>query len=161
MNVAFLLIGGNMGDRKRYLLQATQKIQEQCGEIAAVSSIYETEAWGLKKQGTFLNQVLKLHTIQNAEALLQCLLSIETELGRYREEKYGPRIIDIDILLYNDAVIDLAHLQIPHPQLPNRRFALQPLCEVAPSAIHPVTKKSMQQMLTECTDELQVIKTNE
>lgn len=160
MNVAYLLTGGNTGDRLDYLKIAADAISGQCGLIVNKSSIYQTEAWGKKEQNSFLNQALEVSTSFSPHKLLDCLLQIEQTMGRVRGEKYGPRIIDIDILLFNDDVVDARDLKIPHPELHNRRFALQCLTDIAPDKIHPVYKKTMKQILKECTDPLRVDKFN-
>ncbi len=160
MNVAYLLTGGNTGNRLQYLDEASKEIKKNCGTIVSTSFVYETAAWGIKEQNSFLNQALKLSTSFSPQQLLDCLLEIEEKLGRIRKERYGPRIIDIDILLFNDDVIDVRNLTIPHPELPNRRFALICLCEIAPDKIHPVTKKTLVKLLKQCTDSLKVDKFN-
>jgi 2-amino-4-hydroxy-6-hydroxymethyldihydropteridine diphosphokinase len=160
MNEAYLLIGGNMGDRHNYLYKAREAIEKRCGKITRQSSIYETAAWGLEDQDSFLNQALELRTAFSAEDLLTTILQIEENLGRKREIKYGPRIIDIDILLFNNAVIDTHGLKVPHPEMQNRRFVLEPLNEIAPNKVHPILKKNITQILAECTDPLTVNKIN-
>ena len=160
MNTAFLLIGGNMGNRSRYLEEAYQAIEKQCGRIVSVSSVYETEAWGMEDQNAFLNQALKLQTKLSAADLLTGLLKIEESLGRKRDRKYGPRTIDIDILLFNDDIIELENLRVPHPELHNRRFALECLNEIGSDEIHPLFKKTIHQLLAECPDPLSVNKIN-
>jgi 2-amino-4-hydroxy-6-hydroxymethyldihydropteridine diphosphokinase len=158
MNLAYILTGGNLGDRAENLRQARTAIGQQCGPVTSASALYETEAWGLKDQAAFLNQALELRTEMGAKALLDTLLSIELSLGRVRDVKYGPRIIDIDILFFNHEVIELPGLSVPHPQLHLRRFALEALAEIAPGYIHPVFNKSVSQLLAECTDTLAVNK---
>ena len=158
MNTAYLLIGGNLGNRTAYLQQAIQLIRESCGNIVHSSAIYETAAWGLTDQPSFYNQALAVETLLNPEALMQQLLQIEEQMGRQRTVKMGPRIIDLDILLIDQWVIASGLLTLPHPALPQRRFALLPLCEIAPALIHPVLHKSITQLLAECTDELDVQK---
>lgn len=160
MNVAYLLTGGNTGNRQQNLDAAAQAIKHECGSIVKKSLVYETAAWGIKDQDKFLNQALKLSTTLSSFELLDCLLQIEQELGRVRNQKYGPRIIDIDILLFNDEIIDTRNLKIPHPELPNRRFALKCLSEIAAKKIHPVFKKTIAQLLKACTDPLAVDKFN-
>jgi 2-amino-4-hydroxy-6-hydroxymethyldihydropteridine diphosphokinase len=160
MNKAYLLTGGNIGDRIEYLSKAKHTISKWCGEILQESSIYETAAWGMENQEPFLNQVLQLQTILEPEELLQSILQIEEELGRKRQLKYGPRTIDIDILFFNDEVVDEQGLKIPHPQMQNRRFVLVPLNEIAPDKIHPVFQKPVSQLLAECPDLLEVNKFN-
>lgn len=158
MNKAYLLIGGNMGNRKKQLQKAAATIGKTCGTITRLSHFYETAAWGKTNQPAFLNQALVLNTLLSPRHLLYSILDIETGMGRRRVEKFGPRIIDIDILLWNDEVIDQPGLKIPHPELANRRFALEPLSEIAPGIIHPVFKKSILGLLEECTDALAVRK---
>lgn len=158
MSIAYLLIGGNMGNREAYLAAAKERINQECGNILRESSIYETAAWGMQEQESFLNQVIEIETSLSAIQLLHCLLGIEEKLGRRREIKYGPRLIDIDILLFNDDRIKVHGLTVPHPEIQNRRFALVPLCELADQKIHPVFNKSFGQLLEECADELTVQK---
>lgn len=160
MNEAFLLTGGNTGNRKSHLLKAKQQIEKRCGSILQESSVYETAAWGKEDQDAFLNQVLKIETSLDASSLLTNLLAIEEEMGRKRETKYGPRNIDIDILFFNNDIISLPGLTIPHPQMQHRRFVLEPLNEIAPGKIHPVSKKTVSQLLAQCTDPLPVNKIN-
>ena len=158
MNTAYLLIGGNLGDRAAYLQQALRQIEALCGSISCASSIYETAAWGNTNQPSFYNQAVKLITPLAPEALLEQLLAIELEMGRVREEKYGPRTIDLDILMIDDKVEDTQKLTIPHPQLHNRRFALLPLAEIAPSPHHPILDKTVSELLVNCPDTLDVQK---
>ena len=158
MNEAYLLIGGNMGDRMHYLLAAKKMLQLDCGTITRQSSVYETEAWGMENQDPFLNQAVLLETELTAKELLVTILVIEEKLGRKREVKYGPRLIDIDILFYNDEVIKIDNLKLPHPQIQYRRFALQCLNDIASGKIHPVFQKPVAQLLAECTDPLTVNK---
>jgi len=156
MNKAYLLTGGNMGDRQENLANAYECIGQQCGDIISASSLYETAAWGKKDQPSFLNQVLEIQTSLSPRRLLKKILHIEKQIGRVRKEKYGPRIIDIDILLFNNEVYDYPSLKIPHPELQNRRFALVPLAEIAPECIHPVFKKTITELLAICPDKLEV-----
>ncbi|MDB5209312.1 MAG: 2-amino-4-hydroxy-6-hydroxymethyldihydropteridine pyrophosphokinae [Sediminibacterium sp.] len=158
MSTAYLLIGGNLGNRTAYLQQAIQLISETCGNIVHSSAIYETAAWGVTDQPSFYNQALAVETSLAPETLMQQLLEIETIMGRKRTVKMGPRTIDLDILLIDELVISSRLLTLPHPALPFRRFALLPLCEIAPSLIHPVLHRSISQLLAECTDELDVQK---
>lgn len=158
MRTGFLLMGGNMGNRLAYLQQATKMIGETCGKIVQSSSIYKTAAWGIEEQASFYNQVIVLETSLTPENLMHQLLQIENEMGRKRDQKMGPRIIDLDILMIDELVISSGLLTLPHPALPFRRFALIPLCEIDPSIIHPVLQKKMGQLLEECTDVLDVQK---
>jgi len=158
MRTAHLLIGGNLGDRKENLLTAISLINEQCGPLTRSSSVYETEAWGKTDQPSFLNQALEISTPLNARQLIRKILKIEKEMGRVRKEKLGPRIIDIDILLFENEIHDLRFLKIPHPEMQNRRFVLVPLTEIDPTLQHPVLKKTIAELLEECPDNLEVTK---
>lgn len=160
MNTAYLLTGGNIGDRMNYLLRAKEAISKNCGRVLKQSSVYETAAWGNENQNAFLNQVLKIETPLNAVELLNAVLQIEQQLGRKREQKYGPRTIDIDILFFNEEVINQHGLKLPHPELQNRRFVLVPLNEIAADRMHPVLRKPVSQILEECSDPLTVHKFN-
>ena len=158
MNKAYLLTGSNLGDREQYLARARSLINEQCGTIVTASSLYETAAWGKTDQPSFLNQALEVETELDAAHLMKRVLEIEKLMGRERKEKYGPRVIDIDILLFNDEQYDLPFLKIPHPEMQNRRFALTPLAEIAGELRHPVLQKTIGQLLKECPDKLEVKK---
>jgi 2-amino-4-hydroxy-6-hydroxymethyldihydropteridine diphosphokinase len=156
MNTVFLLTGGNVGDRLNNLHQSARWLQKMVGSIIKKSSIYETAAWGVTDQPSFLNQVIILTTVLTPDDVLKTILSIEEKMGRKRVEKMGPRTIDIDILFYNTQIINLPNLVVPHPEIANRRFVLEPLHEIAPTFVHPVAHKSIAALLEECTDPLQV-----
>jgi len=158
MNTAYLLTGGNLGNREENLTIARELITQHCGTIVHASSLYETAAWGKTDQPSFLNQALELQTAFKARQLIRKVLKIERTMGRTREEKYGPRIIDIDILLFNEEKHDYRLLKLPHPEMQNRRFALLPLAEIAPNVLHPVFNKTVIELLKECKDELPVKK---
>ena len=158
MNKAYLLIGGNMGDRLANLENARRAIQEQVGAILSSSSIYETAAWGMQDQPAFLNQALLIDTSFEAIELLENLLKIEKAMGRIRNQPLGPRTIDLDIIFFNDQILDTENLTIPHPHMQKRNFVLTPLNEIAPDYIHPIFKKSINQLLMDCTDQLLCIK---
>jgi 2-amino-4-hydroxy-6-hydroxymethyldihydropteridine diphosphokinase len=158
MNKAYLLTGGNMGNRSANLAMARELIDRHCGSIVKASSLYETAPWGKTDQPPFLNQALELDTSLNARQLIRRLLKVEKMMGRIREEKYGPRIIDIDILLFNDEKHNYHFLKLPHPEMQNRRFALLPLAEIAPGVMHPLLNKSIADLLKECPDDLEVKK---
>lgn len=160
MNEVYLLTGGNIGDRLQYLSKAKNQIEKRCGSIVQESSVYETAAWGKEDQKAFLNQVLRIETGLEPDTLLNTVLRIEEALGRKRELKYGPRTIDIDILLFNNDIINREGLKIPHPQMQNRRFVLAPLNEIAAGKWHPSLKKTISQLLAECPDPLAVNKFN-
>ena len=158
MNKAYLLIGGNQGNSLKFLIEAERKIVKFCGEIFARSAFYETAAWGITNQSSFINRVLLVHTRLTAPDLMKKILEIELEMGRKRIEKFGPRIIDIDILFFNEEVISADGLIIPHPQIQNRRFTLEPMNELAPKYVHPLLHKTIEELLTLCTDKLDVKK---
>ena len=156
----YLLLGGNLGDRILYLQQARESIAAQVGSITRESALYETAAWGKTDQPSFLNQVLEVETILSPEQVLQTINLIEHDLGRERLEHWGARVIDIDILFYDDLVQQTQRLTIPHPQLHLRRFTLLPLHEIAPDLQHPALQQSITQLLERCPDVLEVTKYN-
>ena len=154
----FLLLGTNLGDRAGHLEAARTALADRAGRLVNTSALYETAAWGRTDQPAFLNQAIALSSSLDAHALLNVMLDIEQSLGRERRELWGPRVIDIDLLLYSDQVIDTATLQVPHPRMPLRRFALMPLAEIAGDVIHPVLHKKISELLAECPDQLAVKK---
>ncbi len=154
MYITYLLLGSNLGNRRKYIASAISEIEAKLGSISQRSSIYQTASWGKHDQPDFLNQVIELKTSLKPKDLLSAVLSIEAGLGRKRVEKWGSRIIDIDILLYEDQIVNEPELSIPHPYLAFRRFCLMPLCEIAPEFIHPVLKKNIQELLLELSDDL-------
>ena len=158
MNNAYLLIGGNLGNRSKNLSLAMHLLGHKCGNILKQSAIYETAPWGKTDQANFYNQALLLQTVQEPLTLLENILSIELKMGRERAEKNGPRIIDIDILFFNEESIDVPNLRVPHPEIQYRRFALVPLNEIASEFIHPVLRKNIRTLLKACQDELEVVK---
>jgi 2-amino-4-hydroxy-6-hydroxymethyldihydropteridine diphosphokinase len=156
MNRSYLLIGGNEGDRIAQLATARAHISAAAGILKQTSALYETAPWGKSDQPWFLNQALELETAQDASSLLGLLLGIEEKMGRRRSEKYGARLIDIDILFFNDTIIREPGLVIPHPEMASRRFVLAPLEEIASGHIHPVLGRSVRELLLACTDPLEV-----
>lgn len=155
---AWLLLGSNLGDRINNLTIAQHHIAEKAGSIIAVSSLYETAAWGNENQPAFLNQALHIATKLQPEELLRILKSIEKAMGRAPAEKWGARLIDIDILLMDSITHNSPTLSIPHPHMHKRRFTLVPLAEIAPHAKHPLLKQTVKQLLKKCADNLEVRK---
>jgi 2-amino-4-hydroxy-6-hydroxymethyldihydropteridine diphosphokinase len=154
----FLLLGSNLSNRQAMLDAAKVKIGQEEISIVKESHFYETEAWGNTDQPSFINQVIQVNTALEPQILLSTLLAIEKELGRKRYERWGPRSIDIDILYYNQEICTYANLKIPHPEIQHRRFAIEPLVEIAPQFIHPVFNISNSILLERCTDNLEVLK---
>ncbi|UXE67015.1 MAG: 2-amino-4-hydroxy-6-hydroxymethyldihydropteridine diphosphokinase [Chryseotalea sp. WA131a] len=152
----FLLLGTNDGNRMANLNSAKDEIKKSVGLVVEESAIYQTAAWGKTDQPDFYNQVLLLQTTMSPEALLLHLQQIEKKLGRERKEKWGARIIDIDILYFGKTVLNTPDLLIPHPAIALRRFTLVPLVEIAPHFVHPVLKKTNLVLLQECVDVLAV-----
>ena len=148
-NEVFLLLGGNIEPRLVFLKQAMSKLQDYGYKILLVSSVYESEAWGFESDQKFLNQLLIVEKDHSPAEILNDILRIEKELGRKRDRggSYTSRIIDIDILYFNDTVIQQPDLEIPHPRLHKRRFALLPLVELAPEHVHPELKKTNRELL--------------
>jgi 2-amino-4-hydroxy-6-hydroxymethyldihydropteridine diphosphokinase len=158
MNNAYLLIGGNLGDRLANLNNAIQKIELHCGKIISCSAIYETAAWGFTEQPPFFNQALQVETALSATELMQQLLIIELSLGRERLLPLGPRTIDLDIIYFNNEIIQNDIVSIPHPRMEQRNFVLIPLNEIAPTYLHPVLNIPTSTLLKQCKDESHVYK---
>src|SRR5512133_2750799 len=151
-------LGSNMGDRLSYLSYALNALDQEAGRVTAKSSVWETEPWGFEAEEQFLNMAVRLTTKMEPHQLLEMIKSLEASLGRTRKKGrgYQSRVIDIDILLWGKRVIDAHGLQVPHPRIAGRRFVLVPLCEIAPYDIHPVSGKSMIELLGECDDQSKV-----
>ena len=158
MNNAYLLIGGNLGDRLANLQNAIQQIETHGGKIISCSSIYETAAWGFTDQPPFFNQALHIQTSLSATELMQQLLAIELSLGRERLIPLGPRSIDIDIIYFNNEIIHNDVVVIPHPRMEQRNFVLIPLNEIAPNYLHPILNIPTSTLIKQCKDESHVYK---
>ena len=154
----YLSLGTNLGNRQLNLNKSMELIEMKVGKIIKQSSVYQTKAWGVKDQPDFLNMVLEVETKFSPQFVLTTILSIETEMGRIRERKWYTRLIDIDLLFYEDLIIKESNLIVPHPYLQDRNFVLAPLMEIAPSLVHPVIKKTIEQLVEECRDTLVVEK---
>lgn len=158
MNLIYILLGANLGNPRKQLYKAKTLLSEKLGNLGKESSLYESQAWGVEDQPTFLNQVLLFETSHDAQESLLICQEIENELGRVRKEKWGARIIDIDILYFNSEIIETPQLTIPHPYIQNRKFTLQPLCEIADSYKHPKLGLTNEELLLNCIDNLVVTK---
>jgi len=158
-STAYLLLGGNLGDREANLKKAIELLNDKVGNVIAISSLYETAAWGKTNQPAFLNQAVSLQTRLPALEVLERALSIEQELGRVRKDKWGERLIDIDLILFGNEMINIPDkLQVPHPHMQDRKFVMEPLAEIAPEVVHPLLGETMLDICRNITDPLEVKK---
>ncbi|MET4082049.1 2-amino-4-hydroxy-6-hydroxymethyldihydropteridine diphosphokinase [Pedobacter sp. UYP30] len=158
-HTVYLLLGSNLGNKIAHLQEAMALLAERVGEISALSSIYQTAAWGKEDQPAFLNMAIKIRTSLSPLEVLEDALAIEKLMGRVRKEHWGQRLIDIDLLLFGDEIIDEGiKLQVPHPQMQFRNFVLVPLSEIAGGVIHPVLKLSIDDLRKQCKDPLPAYK---
>lgn len=157
MKQVVLLLGGNMGNRLDFIHRAQRKIEQRAGKIIQSSAVYESAPWGFAAENSFYNQVVIVETPLGPFDILENILTIEKELGRVRSGKnYSSRTMDIDILFYDQEMIDTTELVIPHPQLHKRRFTLIPLVEILPGWIHPGFNQSLTTLLENCEDKSSV-----
>ena len=152
MNIVFLQLGSNLGDRELLLKDAITEIEDSVGNILECSKVYESTPWRVEGQENYLNQILKVKTILLADEVLSVVLDIEKQLGRVRIEKWGQRLIDIDIIFYNDSIIETPELCVPHKHLHERLFVLTPLHNIAPQMVHPKYNKTIEELLNICSD---------
>jgi len=158
MHLVYLLLGSNLGERLMLMRAASAQIALQVGTIVRKSGIYETAPWGVSDQPVYLNQALLVQTILSAEEVLYTVLAIEKDLGRVREKKWEARLIDIDILFYDEEVKHTPRLQIPHPLLHRRKFVLLPLQEIAPKFKHPLLGYTIDEMLSHLKEDPLAVK---
>jgi 2-amino-4-hydroxy-6-hydroxymethyldihydropteridine diphosphokinase len=149
---SFISLGGNLGNTREIFEQTYPLIEKKIGSILQKSSLYQTDAWGMTDQADFLNQVIEIETTQNPEEILTNLLAIELNFGRVRDIKWGPRSIDLDLLLFGNQQVNTPHLTVPHPRIQDRKFILIPLVEIAPNTLHPILGKSVRELLALTTD---------
>lgn len=155
----YLLLGSNLGDRNELINAGLREIALRIGNVFGTSSFYETAAWGKEDQPSFLNIAVGVRTTLSPLEVLEKALAIESELGRVRHEKWGERLIDIDVIFYGDRIVDLGdQLQIPHPQMQYRKFVLEPLAEIASKFVHPVLQLKISEILERLNDKLSVSK---
>jgi 2-amino-4-hydroxy-6-hydroxymethyldihydropteridine diphosphokinase len=128
-------------------------LTKKVGKITQISSLYQTAAWGPIPQNDFINQVIEVETKLSAPELMDILLEIELQQGRVRQERWGPRTLDLDIIFFGEQLISTENLEIPHPRMEDRKFVLIPMVEINPNLIHPISRKSIRQILLECKDE--------
>ncbi len=157
IHYAYISLGTNVGNKKENLVNALNYIKEE-NEIIKESSLYSTEPWGNKQQDSFINQVVYIETKKSPLELMKSLLQIEKKMGRERIEKWGPRIIDLDILFYDNEVINEENLTIPHPHIPERKFILIPLKEISETLNHPISNHTIEWHLKTCPDKNKVVR---
>lgn len=151
MAIAYLALGTNIGNKRRNMITAAALLAERVGDVLALSGFYKTEPWGFQSENTFLNAALQLETSLSPLGLLEATQQIEVEMGRTQKSNgtYHDRIIDIDILLYDDLILQTPELTLPHPLMQDRRFVMEPLLEIAPNVVHPVFKKTVVSLMRE------------
>ena len=159
MTKLYILLGGNLGNKQQVFSETWKRLEKQIGPITKRSAVYETEPWGFESNDMFWNQAIEIETELWPDEVLIQTHGIEEILGRIRKEnQFDSRIIDIDVLFYGSEIVNQPDLQIPHPRIQDRKFVLVPLCEIAPELVHPVFKKTVCELLSECSDQLAVKK---
>ena len=155
MSIVYIGIGSNLGDREKNCTRAIELLEKKGITVKKKSSLYKTEPWGIKDQPEFLNMAIEIETYLKPRELLGFLKQIEAEIGREKSYKWGPRLIDLDILLFDDIILDEDNLKIPHPLMHKRDFVLRPLQEIAPDIIHPSFKMNIGKLLQKLYNESQ------
>jgi 2-amino-4-hydroxy-6-hydroxymethyldihydropteridine diphosphokinase len=153
MNRLILGLGTNLGDKNSNLEEAIKQIESEIGRLKKKSSVYETQAWGVENQDNYYNMAVEIETRFWPFKVLKMILAIEEKMGRIRSQKWESRIIDIDILFFNEISISSENLTIPHPYIQKRRFVLEPVCEITPDYLHPKFRETVAKLLQDCTDE--------
>ena len=157
MNIVYLQLGSNLGDREQLISHAIQEVVEHVGAVNSRSQIYESTPWRVDGQENYLNQIIEVRTFLSAEEILAVILTIENNLGRVRIEKWGERLIDIDVIFFNNDIIETADLCVPHKHMHERNFVLVPLNEIAPDFIHPKYNKTVCQLCDESKDTEKIV----
>ena len=156
-NISYLSLGSNLKNKADNIFKATSFIENKIGPIIKSSKLYTTEPWGVKNQNKFINQVLSIETSLSPLDLLNECKNIEKKMGRISSRRWGERLIDIDILYYNDLILNFKKLSIPHPEIANRKFILIPLNDIDPDYVHPILDLTNQELLNETNDNCLVI----
>lgn len=159
LHLATVSLGSNLGDRLAYLDGAVRSLlEDRRNRLRRISSVYETEPYGVKDQEWFFNRVIQVETSLGVRAFFRNLQKIESSYHRVRARKWGPRTLDLDLLFFDDLILDEPDLRLPHPGVPQRRFVLEPLCEIDPGLIHPLLGRTMQDLLADLQDDSRVIR---
>lgn len=156
MSIALLSLGSNLGDRVKNIYDGIQKVADKVGKVISYSPLYESKPWGVVSPNDYINACILVEAQTSPEEVMTILHDIEKEMGRVRSTKYNDRTLDIDLLLFDQLIIDTEELKIPHPRMHERLFVLVPANQIVPMFIHPLFQKSIQELLLECTDESNV-----